>query len=89
MKQICFKSLIIILVGLFLTWQMAACGLQENSLPEDARSHGRLDPEAQRRLANPERTAKEHEDEIKKLQEEITDLENQIDVEKLGCDFNN
>ena len=68
-KQVCFKIVIIVFFGLFLTWQMIACAPTENSLAEDATSHGRLDPEAQRRLANPERTAKEHEDEIKKLQD--------------------
>ena len=83
MKQVCFKILIIVCSGLFLAWQMTACAPKPNSLPEDARSHGRLDPEAQRRLANPEETAKEHEEEIKKLQDQISNLESQINVEKL------
>lgn len=65
---------------------MTACGPTQNELFEDPRSHGRLDPEAQRRLANPKETAKEHEAEIKKLQDQINNLENQIDVKKLKPD---
>ena len=73
-------------MAIFLIWQITACGPTKHSLSEDPRSHGRLDPEAQRRLANPKETAKEHELEIKKLQNQINGLEDQIDVEKLGCD---
>lgn len=73
-------------IGLFLT-QFTACAPKENNLSEDpAKSHGRLDPEAQRRLANPQRTAQELEEEIKELQDKVKELENQIDIEKLGRD---
>ncbi len=67
---------------------MVACAPAKNSLPEDSRSHGRLDPEAQKRLASPEETAKEHKDEIKKLQNQINNLEGQTDGEKLGNESN-
>ena len=83
MKRVCFKFLIILSFGLFLTWQITACASKPGSLPEDARSHGRLDPEAQRRLANPKETAKEHKDEIKKLQNQTNNLESQINAGKL------
>lgn len=77
-----------VFVGLsFMVWSMLACDPSTQTLPQDmedpAQSHGSLDPEAQEKLANPQKTHEDLKRELEELRQSIRELENQIDTDKL------
>lgn len=56
------------------------------NMEDPAESHGKLDPEAQKRLANPNKTYKELEEEIEENRSRIEELESQINLDQLGIE---